>query len=54
MNYKNTTEYKKEIHILEDFIYSRPTPIEMKDENIHAQGIESRRKMLEIIRDWVM
>ena len=54
LDYKNTTEYKEEVHILDDFIYSRPTPIERKDECIHAQGIESRRKMLEIIQDWVM
>ena len=54
LNYKDTTEYKEEVHILDDFIYSRPTPIEQEDEGIHAQGIESRRKMLEIIQDWVM
>lgn len=54
LNYENTTEYKEEIHILDNFIYSHPTPIEMKNEGIHAQGIESRRKMLEIIQDWVM
>ena len=54
LNYKDTTEYKEEVHIVDDFIYSRPTPIERKDECIHAQGVESRRKMLEIIQDWVM
>lgn len=54
LNYENSTEYEEEVHILDDFIYSRPTPIERKDENIHAQGIESRKKMLEIIQDWVM
>ena len=54
LNYENSTEYEDEVHILNDFIYNPPTPIERKDENIHAQGIESRRKMLEIIRDWVM
>lgn len=53
LNYENTIEYKEEVHILEEFIYSRPTPIEIKDENIHAQGIESRKKMLNIIKDWV-
>ena len=53
LNYENTIEYKEEAHILEEFIYSRPTPIEIKDENIHAQGIESRKKMLNIIKDWV-
>ena len=54
LNYKDTTKYKEEVPILDDFIYSRLTPIEMKDETIHAQGIESRRRMLEIIQDWVM
>lgn len=54
LNYENTIEYKEEVHILNDFIYSRPTPIEIKDGNIHAQGIESRKKMLNIIKDWVL
>ena len=54
LNYENTTEYKEEVHILEEFIYNPPTPIERKDENIHAQGIESRRKMLDIIKEWVL
>lgn len=54
LNYENTTEYKEEIHIIDDFIYSRPTPIEMKDECIHAKGVESRMKMLNIIKDWVL
>lgn len=53
LNYENTTEYEEEVHIIDDFIYSRPTPIEQEDENIHAQGIESRKKMLNIIKDWV-
>ena len=54
LNYENTTEYEEEVHIIDDFIYSRPTPIERKDEGIHAQGIESRKKMLNIIKDWVL
>jgi hypothetical protein len=53
-DYKNTTEYKEEIHILDDFIYSKPTPIEQENECVHQAGIESRKKMLNIIKDWVL
>lgn len=54
LNYSETIECKEEEHIIEDFIYSRPTPIENKNESVHAQGIESRKKMLKIIEQWVL
>ena len=54
MNYTETDEYRDEVHILDDFIYSKPTPIERENESIHAQGIESRKKMLNIIKQWVI
>jgi hypothetical protein len=53
-DYRNTTEYKEEVHILDDFIYSRPTPIEHENKCVHQAGIESRKKMLEIIKEWVL
>ena len=53
-NYSQTLECKEEAHIIDDFIYSRPTPIERENDSIHAQGIESRRKMLKIIEQWVL
>lgn len=54
LHYSETIECKEEEHIIEDFIYSRPTPIERENESIHAQGIESRKKMLKIIEQWVL
>lgn len=53
LNYTDTEEYKNEVHIVDDFIYSRPTPIERKSLDVHQKGIESRRNMLKIINDWV-
>ena len=53
LNYTNTTEYKNEVHILDDFVYGRPTPIERDSEEVHQRGIESRKKMLNIIKEWV-
>ena len=54
LNYSETIECKEEEHIIENFIYSRPTPIENKNDSVHAQGIESRKKMLKIIEQWVL
>ena len=54
LNYLRTAEFKSEAHILEDFIHSRPTPIERESEDVHARGVESRAKMLKIIEEWVL
>lgn len=51
-NYKETTEYRDEVHILDDFINGRPTPIEQKDENVHKRGAESRQKILNYLEEW--
>lgn len=53
-NYLETDEFKSEAHIIDDFIYSRPTPIEKENDSVHAQCIESRKKMLKIIEQWVL
>ena len=53
-NYLETDEFRSEAHIVDDFIYSRPTPIERENESVHAKGTESRRKMLNIIEQWVL
>lgn len=55
LDYTNTTEYNEcYSKTMDAFVYSRPTPIEERDESIHVQGIQSRRKMLEIIEQWVL
>lgn len=53
-NYQNSAEYADEVHILEDFVQMRPTPIEQKSEEVHERGMKARTKMLEIIREWVL
>ena len=54
MNYLETDEFQSEAHIVDDFIFARPTPIELKSEAVHARGVESRKKMLKIIENWVI
>ena len=54
LNYLETDEFKSEAHILENFIHSRPTPIERESEDVHARGVESRAKMLKIIEEWLI
>jgi hypothetical protein len=54
MNYLETDEFRSEAHIVDDFIFARPTQIELKSEEVHARGAESRKKMLKIIQEWVI
>lgn len=53
-NYMWSDECREEAHIIDDFIYSRPSPIERKSEDVHERGIASRTKMLKIIKNWVL
>lgn len=55
LDYTNTIEYNEcYSKTIDAFVYNRPTLIERENESIHAQGIESRKKMLKIIRQWVI
>ena len=54
LNYLETEEFRSEVHIVDDFISARLTPIEQKSEEVHARGAESRKKMLKIIEQWVI
>ncbi len=54
MNYLETDEFQSEAHIVDDFIFARPTPIELKSEVVHKRGIVARTKMLKIIQEWVI
>ena len=54
LNFLETDEFQSEAHIVDDFIIARPTPIELKSEEVHARGAESRKKMLKIIEQWVI
>ena len=54
LNYLETEEFRSEVHIVDDFISARSTPIEQKSEEVHARGIESRKKMLKIIEQCVI
>lgn len=53
-NYRNSEEYAEEVHIIDDFIYARPTQIERTSEEVHLRGIASRRKFLNYVKDFVL
>ena len=54
LNYLETDEFRDEVHIVEDYISARPTPIEMESGEVHERGMNARTKMLNIIREWVI
>ena len=54
LNFLETDEFRQEAHIVDDFISSRPTPIEKESEEVHKRGIVARNKMLKIIQEWVI
>lgn len=55
LDYPNTVEYKEcYSQTMDAFVYNRPTSIEIENESIHAKGVESRRKMLQIIEQWLL
>lgn len=54
LNFLETDGFREEAHIVDDFISSRPTPIEMESEEVHRRGMIARNKMLNIIQEWVL
>ena len=54
LNFLETDEFQSEAHIVDDFIFARPTSIEQKSEEVHKKGIVARTKMLKIIQEWVI
>jgi len=53
-NYKETDEYMAEVHIVEDYINSKPIPAEHTYPEVHARGVTARRRQIEIISDWAL
>lgn len=53
-NYESSDEYQQKKHMITDYIFDRPTPIEQKDENVHQRMIEARRYELAALQNWIM
>lgn len=53
-NYKETDEYMAEVHIVDDYISSKPISAEHTCPEVHARGVAARKRQVEIIRDWAL
>lgn len=53
-NYASSEEYKEKAHRIDDYIYSRPTPIEKENDDVYQKMVEARKYQLDIIRTWVL
>lgn len=54
LNYESSEEYAQKKCRITDYIFSRPTPIELKDESVHQRMIEARRYELGALQNWVV
>lgn len=54
LNYESSDEYKQKKHRITDYIFSRSTPIEQKDESVHQRMIEARKYELVAIQKWIV
>ena len=53
-NYKETDEYMGEVHIVNDYIYSKKAKVEYTHPEVYSKAVASRKKQVEIIRDWAL
>ena len=53
-NYEHSEEYAQKKHHITDYIFSRPTPVEQKDESVHRRMIEARKYELGALQNWVV
>ena len=53
-NYKETDEYMEEVHIVDDYINSKPIPAEHTYPEVHKRGVAARKRQIEIIKDWAL
>lgn len=53
-NYEHSEEYAQKKHRITNYIFSRPTPIEQKDESVHQRMIEARKYELGALQNWTI
>ena len=53
-NYEETDEYMAEVHIVQDYINSKPIFAECTYPEVHKRGVAARKRQVEIIRDWAL
>ena len=54
VNYESSEEYHQNKHRITDYIFARPTPIELKDETMHQRMVEARRYELDALQKCVI
>ena len=52
--YTESDEYMAEVHIVNDYIHSKPVPVEHTNPEVHARAVTGRKRQIEIIRDWAL
>jgi len=53
-NYASSDEFKEKSHRISDYIFSKKTEIEKKDNRIHEMMVKARQYEVDIIKEWVL
>ena len=53
-NYESSEEYQQKKHRITDYIFSRATTIEQKDESVHLKMIQARKYELGALQNWIV
>ena len=53
-NYIESDEYMAEVHIVDDYISSKPIHAEYTHPEVHKKGVAARKRQVEIISDWAL
>jgi hypothetical protein len=53
-NYKETDEYMAEVHIVDDYIYSKQAPVEYTHPDVYFKAVVARKRQVEIIKEWAL
>lgn len=52
--YEFSDEYQEKKHRITDYIYSKPTPIEKENNQVHQRMIKARQYQIDVLKDWVL
>ena len=52
--YEFSDEYQEKKHCITDYIYSKTTPIEKENNQVHQRMIKARQYQIDVLKDWVL
>lgn len=52
--YTESDEYMSEVHIVNDYIYSKQAPVEHTHPDVYSRAVAARKRQIEIIKDWTL